>query len=249
MASLQGTALDPNNRIPLYHQLHDILRAKIISGEWQADQLLPAEPVLMQHYGVSRITVRQAINLLVHENLVHRQSGRGTFVMRPSLETDATRIVSFQDAMRRAGFEPTSQVHEKWVFPASGPTAAALAIAPDDELACLRLLQLANGEPVGVEESFLVHRLCPGILDRFDFTKTAVLDALSESYGIRLVRATQTISALEAPPEFADLLRARRKSILLYLERISFSQQNVPIEFRRCYYRADRYVLQHEMRA
>ncbi len=103
-------ALNPKSRIPLYHQLYDLLDAKIRSGEWKPGDTLPAELRLVDEYAVSRITVRKVLDLLAAEGLILRERGRGTFVTHPQLEHGMDRIVSFTDDMRQRGFLPGTRV-------------------------------------------------------------------------------------------------------------------------------------------
>jgi DNA-binding GntR family transcriptional regulator len=69
-----------NKRIPLYYQLENLLREKIVSGELEPGDKLPTELELIEQYGVSRITVRQALQALADEGLIERKQGRGTVV-------------------------------------------------------------------------------------------------------------------------------------------------------------------------
>ena len=80
------TLIDRNSKLPLYHQLYEILRENITRGEWQPGDMIPPEPELIDRYKVSRTTVRQVLDMLVNEDLIYRQQGRGTFVAHPSLE-------------------------------------------------------------------------------------------------------------------------------------------------------------------
>jgi GntR family transcriptional regulator len=107
-------------------------------------------------------------------------------------------------------------------------------------------LRLADGEPMGVEESYLVHRYCRDIL-KGDYVSKSLRETLVQDYDIRWTHARQTIRAILAPRDLAELLAIRPKSALLFVERVSFSQQNIPVEFLRIYYRADRYVLYNEL--
>ncbi len=130
--------------------------------------------------------------------------------------------------------------------PAPQEIAEKLEIEPGEELARLERLRLADGEPMGIEESNLIHRYCPGILQG-DYVSNSLREALERDYGIRLVRAKQTIRAILAPPELADILTVKPKSALMFIERVSYSQENIPVEFLRIFFRADRYVLYNEL--
>lgn len=238
--------IDRTSRLPLYYQLYEILRANITRGEWQPGDMIPPESELIERYRVSRTTVRQVLDMLVNEGLIYRQRGRGSFVAHPTVEQALVRIVSFTEDMRQRGFEPASKVLSSGLIPAPQDIAEKLQIEPGEELARLERLRLADDEPMSIEESYLVHRYCLGVLQG-DYASNPLRQALEREYGIRLVRAKQVIRAILATPRLARLLSIPPRSALLFIERVSFSQQNVPVEFLRIYYRADRYSLYNEL--
>jgi GntR family transcriptional regulator len=110
----------------------------------------------------------------------------------------------------------------------------------------LERLRLANDEPLSIEESYLVHSYCPGVLEA-DYTTHPLRTALENHYGVQIVRARQIIRAVRATPRQAQLLTISARSPLLFIERVSYSQQNIPVEFLRIYYRGDRYSLYNEL--
>jgi len=242
------TQIDRTSKLPLYHQLYQILRGHILGGEWQPGDMIPPESELVERYGVSRTTVRQVFDLLANDGLIYRQQGRGTFVAHPTVEQALVRIVNFTEDMRMRGCAPSSQVLFAGLVPAPEDIAEKLLIRPGEELARLERLRLADGEPMSVEESHLVHRHCPGILQG-DYQSNSLREALAQGYGIRWTHARQSIRAVPAPGRLAHLLRIKPRSALLFIERVSYAQDNLPLEFLRIYYRADRYVLYSELQA
>lgn len=238
--------INRTSKLPLYHQLYEILRGDILHGRWQPGDVLPPESELVKRYQISRSTVRQVLDMLVNEGLIYRQRGRGTFVAHPTLEQGLVRIVSFTQDMRQRGCKPGTEVLFSGLVPAPEDIAKKLEIEPGEELARLDRLRLADGEPMSIEESHLVHRYCPGVLEG-DYAANSLREALERDHSIRLIRAKQVIRAVPAPSKLAGLLSIPSKSALLFIERISYSQQDVPVEFLRIYYRADRYSLYNEL--
>jgi GntR family transcriptional regulator len=238
--------LSRQSRLPLYQQLYEILRDELRRGQWMPGDMLPAESELMQRFEVSRITVRQVLDMLVKEGLIYRQQGRGTFVAHPTIEQTQVRIVSFTDDMQQRGFKPGTRVLEAELLPAPADSAGKLGVEPGAELAHIRRLRLADGEPMSIEDAYLVHRYFPGLLDR-DYAAKPLRRTLEESYGVHLVRAKQVVRAIRAPQDLAKLLSVRQGTALLFIERVSFSTQGVPVEFLRIHYRGDRYALYNEL--
>jgi GntR family transcriptional regulator len=234
------------SKLPLHHQLYDLLRGKIRSGEWIEGQMIPTEPELINQYGVSRIVIRQVLNRLVNEGMIFRQQGRGSFVAERRLEEGLSRIISFTEDMRQRGLTPRTHILFTGLVPAPEDIAEHLGIQAGDELARLDRLRLANDEPMSIEEAYLVHRYFPGVLNE-DYARVPLRETLQQKFGLRITRARQVIRAVQASAEQARLLTTRGKSPLLLIERVSFSEQNQPVEYLRIYYRGDRYSLYNDL--
>ncbi len=238
--------LDRDSKIPLYYQLYELLRDFITSGEWLPGMMIPTESELCDTYQVSQITARQALDNLVNDGLIYRQRGRGSFVAQPAIETSLTRIISFTEDMRQRGYTPGSQVIFSGLVRATQALAEKLQVDVGEELAQIHRLRFADGEPLSFEKSSLVHRYCRGVLDG-NYETASLREVLRGTYDIRLVKGKQTIRAMNASKEQARLLSIDPNAALLSIERVSFSQNNVPVEYLQIFYRADRYVLHTEL--
>ena len=239
--------IDRTSGLPLYLQIAEQLRARIVAGSLRPGDALPTEFDLKDQYGVSRATVRQALDTLEREGLIYREQGRGTFVAHPAVEQALTRVVSFTEDMRSRGFAPGTRVLSAELRPATGELADRLGVQTGDELARIERLRLADGEPMSVEVSHLVHRACPGILQH-DYANQPLREMLERDYDVRIASASQSIQAINASRELADVLGVKRGAALLFIERVSHSQYAVPIELLQIYHRGDRYVLYNELR-
>jgi GntR family transcriptional regulator len=244
---LMQDTINRHSKLPYYQQLYDILRGKIDRSEWSPGDMIPPESELIDQYEVSRITVRQVLDMLVNEGLIYRQRGRGSFVAHPTLEQTMNRIVSFTEDMRQRGFNPGTRVVSARLIPAVKDISEKLQVEPGETLARIERLRTADGEPMSIEESYLVHRYCPSVLQH-DYATQPLREILDRDYGIRLVYAKQIIRAIQASPELAGVLKIKSGSPLLFIERITYSQGEIPVEFLRVYYRADRYSLYNELR-
>lgn len=239
-------SIDRQGRLSLYHQLYEILHRDILMGRLKPGDQLPTEKELIKHYEVSRITVRRVLNMLVQEGLIYRQAGRGSFVAHATLEHALSHIVSFTEDMRRRGFEVSTRVLFSGLAAAGSELARKLDVAVGEELARLERLRLADGEPMCIENSHFVHRYCPGLLNH-DFSVESLKEVKIRKYGIRWLRAQQTIRAVNSPPELVEPLGIKKNAALLFVERVSFSQDNIPVEFLQAYYRADRYTFYNKL--
>jgi len=235
------------SKSPLYEQIYQLLRNKIFDGRLRPGDLLPSEAELVEQYQVSRATVRQALDELVSDGLIQRKQGRGTYVSPPKVEQGLVRIVSFTEDMRRRGLEPGTKLRSAGLIPATDILARHLEIPVDEPLAQIERLRLADDEPVSIEISYLVHRYCPGILEQ-DYTSQSLRKMLEDRYGIRISSARQSIRAITATHDMVEALSVENNTALLYIERISFTEYNVPIEYLRLFHRGDRYTLHGELR-
>lgn len=235
------------NPAPLYQQIYHLLRQKILDRQWPPDDLLPSEAGLMKQYGVSRATVRQALDELVRDGLVYRRQGRGTFVAPSTAAQGLVRIVGFTEDMAQRGLSPATKLVSASLVPASAGMAEALHLEEGAALARIERLRLADGAPIGVDIAFWVHYYCPGILTQ-DYTTRSLRGMLEERYQIRLARARQAIKAVAATQELAEVLEVEVGFPLLAMERVSFSEAGIPMEFLQLYYRSDRYTLHAELR-
>ncbi len=235
-----------SSKIPLYHQLYEELRSQILNGELEPGDMLPTESELLDQYGISRNTVRQALDMLVNDGLIVRERGRGTFVAQPKIEQGLTRIISFTEDMRRRGLKPGTRVLQRRLVPAPEHIAETLGVPVGEELAHLERLRLADGAPMSIEKSYLVHRYCPGVLER-DYSRVPLREALAREYNIFLVHARQHISAIAAPVDIATHLDIAPGAPLLYIERTTFTATETAVEYLQIYNRGDRYTLYNEL--
>ena len=234
--------LNRNSKIPLYHQLYKLLRAAIIRGEWGPGTMIPPESELCRTYQVSQITVRQALDNLVNDGLIYRQRGRGSFVAQPAIETSLTRIISFTEDMRQRGFTPGSKVIFSGLVKSDQALSQKLQIEPGEMLAQLHRLRFADGEPLSIEKASLVQRFCPDVLQN-NYENSSLREALRTKFGIQLVRAKQSIRAQNATPEQAELLAIKPNAALLVIDRVSYSQDELPVEHLQIFYHAGRYIM------
>jgi GntR family transcriptional regulator, N-acetylglucosamine utilization regulator len=236
-----------SSKLPLYYQLYQILRNQIRDGVWQPDDMLPGEVELMAQYQLSRATVRQALDMLANEGLIQRRRGQGTYVSRPTIEQNLSRIISFWEDMQQRGLEPSTKVISSELIPATGDIANALNVQAGEEIASLVRLRLADNEAMSVEHSYLVHKLCPGVMKQ-DYANHSLRGMLVEKYNIHLVYARQKIRAVRASRSLAQILSVNPGDPLLYMERVSYSDLDVPIELLHIHHRGDRYTFFTELR-
>ncbi|MFB9429718.1 GntR family transcriptional regulator [Streptoalloteichus tenebrarius] len=221
---------------PKHAQLREILR-RLAEHELPPGSPVPSERELAARYGVSRLTVREAIGQLVADGLLTRARGRGTFTARPRVEAQLY-LESFTEDMRQRGMEPGTVVlaAEERVPPPA--TAHALALSPGEPAYWLERLRTADGTPISVERGWYGPRLLPGLL-RHDLTGS-LYGLLAQEYGVVLDSGRQTVWAETADPATARSLDVRPGSPLLAFRRVA-SAHGEPVEDMTSWYRGDLY--------
>lgn len=232
--------LDKNGFIPLYYQIQRALMEKIQSGELSEGDPLASEEELSRHYQVSRMTARQALHGLKTSGYAFSEKGRGTFVTRPKLEKNIMHLQGFTEEMRKRGMKPSSKLLDQAVIAPTEDIVQKLKLDKNDKILHLRRLRIADGIPMAIEDSHIPLKQFPG-LDRIDFARHSLYQMLRERYGVRVGYADETIEALAATKEEAELLTIPRKASILSITRVIMTTQETPVEAACSRYRGDRY--------
>ena len=238
--------LDKTTAIPIYHQLKEWLRAEIASGTWQPGDLIPSERELSEQFGISRMTVRQALNELREEGILRREQGRGTYVAEPKIEQRLTRLTGFTEDMKRRALRSGARVLQQMWVDAPAAAAKALRITPGKQIVLLQRLRMAEGEPMAIESSYLHFSSMAGLLEE-NFENQSLYHCLSEKYGILPTRAEQKVEAAICREQDCQLLHIEPGSPVLRNRRITYDQRNKPFEYTHSIYRGDRYIFYVEL--
>ncbi len=233
-----------SRRIPLYYQLENLLREKILSGACAAGERLPTESELIRQYGVSRITVRQALAALAEEGLIERQQGRGTFVAerrtRRKPFEGPTHLTGSLDELLAQAHDTPIKVLETNRLAADRHEAELLGLRPGEPVYRIKRLRLHEGKPL----SLIVNYLPAEIGVRFtpeELSSGSLLLRLETKFGLRLQSARQQITAELADPYVAGLLDVRVGAPLLSLERTVYTDDGRPVAYVHMLYRSDRF--------
>lgn len=240
--------LDFSGRTQLYFQLYDILLEKITAGEYKPGELMPTENDLIQTYGISRITVRRAMDMLMNDGLIVKRRGYGTCVQPKKVEQTMKRVLHFSEEMEKKGYTSSTRMLANEMLPASKLIADALQIAEGCPLVRVTRLRYANGVPLCLEIAHLVYERCPEVYGT-DFTETSLRNFLLQKYSIAWTTARQRIYAINSNAKIAGSLDIKENSALIYIERVSFMADGKPGEYLQSYYRGDSYYLTTELQA
>lgn len=235
--------LDPNSSQPLYQQLQRALRDAIEKRVLGPEDALPSERQLAAELGVSRITVRKAIDGLVSEGLLVSRQGSGNFVSS-RIDKNFAKLTSFSEDMRARGRNP----HSVWLGRSEGTVtpeeALKLALSPGTLVYRFNRLRFADDEPMAIELATMVASCLPPLPEVGES-----LYASLESLGNRPVRALQRLRALLLNAEQAKLLEAQEGDAGLLVERLGYLRDGRAIELSQSFYRGDKYDFIAELNA
>lgn len=235
--------VDRSSPVPLYFQLSQQLEAAIERGALTPGSLLGNEIELAGRLGLSRPTVRQAIQSLVDKGLLVRRRGVGTQVVHSQVKRPLE-LSSLYDDLEAAGQCPETRVLSNVVEPASAETAAALGVAEGSDVHRVERLRLAHGEPMAHLRNHIPAGLLPLDTERLEATG---LYRLMRAAGITLHSARQSVGARAAGPDEARLLTESEGAPLLTMQRTTFDDTGRAVEFGSHVYRASRYSFEFQL--
>jgi len=236
-------SLDPNSAQPLYQQLQRALREAIETKVLGPEDALPSERQLAAELGISRITVRKAIDGLAEEGLLVRRQGSGNFV-GARIEKNFAKLTSFSEDMRSRGRSPSTEWLKRTEGTVSADEAMKMALSPGTLVYRFHRLRHADDMPMALEYATIVASCLPSL----EAVDASLYDAL-EAAGNRPVRALQRLRALLLNEEQARHLDASEGDAGLLVERLGFLRDGRAIELSQSYYRGDTYDFVAELNA
>ncbi|MGW2053263.1 GntR family transcriptional regulator [Streptomyces sp. NPDC001840] len=236
-------SVDRTSPVPLYFQLSQQLEAAIERGRLAPGSLLGNEIDLAGRLGLSRPTVRQAIQSLVDKGLLVRRRGVGTQVVHSQVKRPLE-LSSLYDDLEAAGQRPATRVLRNILEPAAAEVAAALGVAEGTDVQLIERLRYAHDEPMAYLRNHLPAGLIECDTERLEATG---LYRMMRSAGITLHSARQSIGARAATAEEGGLLAEAGGAPLLTMERITFDDTGRAVEFGSHIYRASRYAFEFQL--
>lgn len=234
-----GSAMTGRRVLPRYVRIAEALRTRIRSSRGGLPSRLPSEHALCRQFRVSRMTVRQALDLLRQEGLLSRRVGRGTFTA-PLVAERRLRVIGSVEDMLALGNETRFKGLDRAVIPAPAEVAAALRLAPGAPL--LRVSGVRDGDdgPFQHVTAYLPEALGRGILAA-DLSGTSVIGAVERELGVSVKYIEQSIEVVRCPRAVSQLLAAPPGAPILRFRRTYFSEEGAPLEHAVTYHWTLRY--------
>lgn len=240
VTAILEVTVDKTSPVPVYVQISDAMRRLIESSPAVAGLALPPERVLCERYGISRMTLRQALELLDRDGLITSARGRGTFLSGRRVSKQQQEFRGFSQEMEVRGSRPGSRLLSlKSVMP--GASAREFFGIPDDApLWRIERVRLADDVPLALETAHVPVRLCPE-LDRFNLETGSLYRTLEEQYGIHVAQSVEQIAAAQPDARQRRLLEIPRSTAVLLIERKAYTDDQMPVEMTSAAFRGDLY--------
>jgi GntR family transcriptional regulator len=240
MESNVNRQIIPDDPLPYYAQLKNLLMRKIESGEWKPHDKLPSEAELCEQYGVSRTVVRQSLLNLFQEGMIYHRKGKGSFVAEPKLtEGLFQNLIGFHEEMTARGVQLVTKVLENTVIPADDFLMSKLGLNYGDKIIKMKRLRFVAENPIVLSTSYVPYRCCPELI-QCDLSSQSFYKTLENDFGLQISHGRRTIEAIEASAKEAKLLNIQPGKPLLMVESQSFLKDGTVFEFSISKHRADR---------
>lgn len=234
--------IDRKNPLPLHSQITQHLKQEFAGGRWKVGDLFPTDKHLMEEYEVSITTVRHALNQLVNEGYIERQSGKGTFVIKTAVE-NIDKLRGFFEEMNTQGLKPSADIldfREVQVNQSLLAKYPQIRIFNAERIFLIEKVQKIEDLLITYNRSYFP--LSVGLeLARYDLTSKGIYECLEKNLGIEINYAEQTITAKAANSREAKVLGVKTGSPLLVTQRVVFTGDSSPVEVHYKYARPDLY--------
>jgi GntR family transcriptional regulator len=230
--------------IPSYYRVEEYLRARIRSGKLRPGDAVPPESRLVQQFGISRMTVRQALSRLVFEGVIERHRGRGSFVAEPRLQ-HTKQLLSFEEEMRARGAKTAIKLLDMRLQPAEGRVARSLRLPEGTPIVVLERQRLVDGQVVGYEIRYLPRRIGEA-LTADEIHNQPLVPAVRRIVGKPRTRLALRVTASIVRRHEAKVLETKVGAPVLVREHIWYVDPEGPVQYGKSLFRGDRYEMSVE---
>lgn len=224
--------------MPLFAQIASDIRERILDNTYAAHERLPSEAELMKIYGVSRVTVRQALSVLQNESLIFKINGKGTFVSKQKTSLDVSHLRGFGEAMSGLGYETFSRVVEVSTKRASEKIAERLDLSPGAEVTRVERLRYLNREPISLDITYIPTWAGERIA-RADLERRDLIALLENVCGLILEQARVDVDSQICDQPLADALGIDVGASILHIERRIVDAGGAPVLYENLFYRGE----------
>lgn len=232
---------------PKYIQIVNYYSRLIGMGKMAEGEQMPTEQEICDLFGVSRITVRNALNKMVYDGYIYKVQGKGSFVSTKKADMQLNRLAGFTEEMRDLGLQASTTILENKIEQANEEIATALGVEHGQKVYKFIRLRCANGLPMAIEHVHLSFQRFPNI--GMQDLSASFYDLLREHYSLEPSWAKQSIWADSSSKHESTHLQIPQNSPVLHIRRITYGSDNLPFEYVESSYRGDKYAFNVTMSA
>ena len=232
--------LDKTTPIPLYYQIKEDIRRQIESGELKPEMKLPTESWLISHYGVSRVTIRNALAELISAGCIENRRGKGNYVTNPRVVLPFGQLTSLHKVLTNAGIKSTSRILDSHREGANSKIASHMNVPEGEPLLVIHRIRMADDNPISDQLTYLREKFCKG-LDAKALQTRSLYETLETQYGVNISHSAQTIGAVLASKKEMANLQLPQSIALLSVQATVYNTDGEAIEYSENHYVPDRY--------
>jgi len=223
--------IDRQSKLPLYDQIERNLRQLIIDSTLKPGESVPSEWELAKLYGVSRLTVRKALDHLVRQRWLSKRHGVGTFVTKPTITSIAPSKLSFTDQILAVGKKPSSRLVESGVAQPGVEASNALQLSKEEQVFFLTRVRYANDVPILLETAYLSLARFPGLVSADGLAGESLYDHLFRTYRVRVARLDQTLQPVKLTEQQAAHLQTKTGMPSIRSICVAYTGAGDPVEY------------------
>lgn len=224
---------------PLYKQVAEKIKNDILISKLNKDEAIASENKLAEKYQVSRVTIRQAIKLLVEEGILYSVRGSGTYVKTGKIEQDIYRLQSFTEEMIQLNKNPANEILDFSMQKPSDKVKDILKMKEEEKVFFIRRLRLADGEPLILEETYMPVSLFPDLsIEVMTHSKYAYV----ENKGYRIKERQGEIFPLLPDGRLKEILKLEDGELVLSMDLWAYLEDDTLFEYTKLYFRSEKYT-------
>lgn len=231
--------IDKLSKVPIYFQLKQIIIDNINKGVWAPDSPIYSERELCEMFGISRMTIRQAINELVNEGILYRIRGKGTFVSPPKIEQSD--VMSFTEAAVKYGYSTSTEVNIFKVIIPGSHIQCKLGLLDGEQVYYIQRLRIVENKIVAVEDVYLPVKYAEN-LQESDFTKS-IYELLNKKFGYSINHVQTSMEALIPGEGELKLFNTNTNIPILKVTAVHITDNNLKLYYEESLYRSDKFIL------
>ena len=243
--------IDKFSQTPYYLQIYTVLKERIDTGIYKENAMLPSENELVKEFEVTRLTIRNSIKKLKDEGRIYTLKGKGSFVNANSskIEHSLFKFYSFGRDYASSGIETQTEVIQAFIENADEEICQKLSLSLNKEEKVNNIIRIRKLDkiPLIVETSYTPCKLAPAMIEE-DLEKLSIYDLLENKFNLKIVNAKEYLDPNIAGPYYSKLLGVKRNTPVFVTERITYTNDGIPIEYRVSIIRSDRFRFSVDLR-